>query len=116
MLPDPFSERAWCTLLVHALESVGHRYHHKCHMPSVDSLFKLALSPGHSHVFNVLRVTLTNMSGLGYIERGKEHLEGLAPVCEGEDWHSKLCLLGVRHLTHVHAHIRHLKKMHYILV
>lgn len=29
-------------------------------------------------------------------ERGKEHLEGLTPVCE--DWHTKLCLLGVRHV------------------
>lgn len=27
-------------------------------------------------------------------ERGKERLQGLKPVCE--DWHSKLCVLGVR--------------------
>ena len=27
-------------------------------------------------------------------ERGNERLEGLTPVCE--DWHTKLCLLGVR--------------------
>lgn len=39
-------------------------------------------------------------------ERGRERLEGLTPVCE--DWHSKLCLLGVRFVihksTHTHTH------------
>ncbi len=30
-------------------------------------------------------------------ERQKEKLEGLVPVCE--DWHSKMCLLGVSVLT-----------------
>ena len=34
-------------------------------------------------------------------ERGKERLEGLTPVCE--DWHSKLCLLGVRYIMCIHT-------------
>ncbi len=31
-------------------------------------------------------------------ERGKDRLEGLQPVCE--DWHAKVCLLGVSVYTH----------------
>ena len=43
-------------------------------------------------------------------EHGKERLEGLTPVCE--DWHTKLCLLGVRsvisnstHISQTHTHM-----------
>lgn len=32
-------------------------------------------------------------------ERGKDRLEGLQPVVE--DWHAKVCLLGVSNSTHI---------------
>lgn len=44
-------------------------------------------------------------------ERGKERLDGLLPVCE--DWHTKLCLLGVRsvinnkHTCQTHTQVMH---------
>ena len=52
----------------------------------------------HQILFGGDQLTVARARGCQKIrknsERGKERLEGLTPVCE--DWHSKLCLLGVR--------------------
>ena len=36
-------------------------------------------------------------------ERGKDQLEGLQPVVE--DWHAKVCLLGVSNTTHAKRYV-----------
>ena len=52
----------------------------------------------HKIVFGGDQLTVARARGSQRIrknsERGRDRLEGLIPACE--DWHTKLCLLGVR--------------------
>ena len=68
----------------------------------------------HQILFGGDQLTVARVHGSQRIrknsERGKEHLEGLTPVCE--DWHTKLCLLGVKivinnstHISQTHTHM-----------
>ena len=60
----------------------------------------------HQILFGGDQLTVARARGSQRIRKnsecGKERLEGLIPVCE--DWHTKLCLLGVRCMINNNTH------------
>ena len=66
-------------------------------VPDSDEEVEIVEDTLHTVLFGGDQMTAARARGSQRIrtnsERGKDRLEGLKPVCE--DWHAKLCLLGV---------------------
>lgn len=66
-------------------------------IPGSDEEVELVKDTFHTVLFGGDQMTAARARGCQNIrknsERGRDRLEGLKPICE--DWHAKLCLLGV---------------------
>ena len=69
----------------------------KSTVPGSDEEVEIVEDTFHTILFGGDQMTAARARGSQRIrknsERGRDRLEGLKPVCE--DWHAKLCLLGV---------------------